>query len=74
MTIRSLLSVLAFALALIAAPELAEACSVCGGGDNERVANSYVNGTIFMSVLPLAVIGGGLFTLRHFLKKSGELD
>lgn len=70
----SRLLLVALALALFAVPELAEACSVCGGGDNERVNDSYVNGTIFMSVLPLAVIGGGLFTLRHYLKKSGELD
>jgi len=64
----------AVSVVLLATPELAEACAVCGGGENERIADSYINGTIFMSVLPLAVIGAGLMTLRHYLKKSGELD
>ena len=61
------------AILWIAVPDAASACPVCGGGDNERVKDSYLNGTIFMSVLPLAVIGAGLLTLRRYLKKHGDL-
>jgi hypothetical protein len=55
----------ALALVLVAAlaPEVAQACSVCTGGDDESVSAAFLAGTILLSVLPLAWIGGVAFWL-----------
>ncbi len=52
------------ALVLIAlfvfVPDLARACAVCGFGEDEsRVA--YIGTTVFLSFLPLVLIGGTVF-------------
>jgi uncharacterized membrane protein YfbV (UPF0208 family) len=48
----------AFALAL---PRLAHACAVCSVLTDERLRKAVFNATVFMSLLPLAVVGLGLW-------------
>jgi hypothetical protein len=47
-----------FALWAAAAPGLARACPVCSAGSNDAGQSGFLMGTIFLSVLPLALIGG----------------
>ncbi len=50
-------------LAVVLAPELAEACSVCfGGRDQSRTA--FIVTTAFLSILPPVLVGGFAFWLR----------
>jgi len=51
------------------APALATACSVCTAGRDEENQAAFLATTVFMSVLPLAVIGTILFVLRRRYKK-----
>lgn len=60
---------LAGALALTLGPSTALACAVCGGGDANRQA--YFDMTIFLSLLPLALIGGMVGTV-WFLYRQAE--
>jgi hypothetical protein len=53
-------------LALVAVPEWADACAVCGAGvddDQSRVAYLITSG--LLSALPLALFGGILLWLRR---------
>jgi len=53
-------------LALVAVPEWAAACAVCGAGvddDQSRIAYLITSGVL--SVLPLALFGGFLLWLRR---------
>ena len=50
-------------LALLALPAVAEACAVCGAADRNRAA--FLGTTIFLSLLPLGMIGGGVLWLRR---------
>ncbi len=51
------------ALAVLLAPELAQACSVCfSGQDQSRTA--FIVTTAFLSVLPLALIAGMALWIR----------
>jgi hypothetical protein len=50
-------------LALLALPAVAEACAVCGAADRNR--NAFLGMTIFLSLLPLGMIGGGVLWLRR---------
>jgi hypothetical protein len=46
-------------------PALALACPVCGGGgDSPRSQAAFFNTTILLSLLPLGMIGGGVWWLR----------
>ena len=52
------------ALLALLTPVVASACAVCGGGtDRERIA--FLISTAFLSLLPLALIFGGLWWLRR---------
>jgi len=35
------------------------ACAVCGGQDDEDTRKAFIDTTIFLSLLPLGLIGGG---------------
>jgi hypothetical protein len=48
----------AVAAALAVAPGLANACPVCGGGANDKTQFGFLVGSILLSVLPLALVGG----------------
>ena len=58
-------------LALVALPELASACAVCGAAvedDQSRVA--YLVTSAVLSVLPLALLGGFLLWLRRQYRRQ----
>jgi cbb3-type cytochrome oxidase subunit 3 len=42
----------------LSAPDVARACSVCTGQDDDSVNAAFLAGTLLLSVLPLAWIGG----------------
>lgn len=46
------------------APALASACAACGGG-TDRMRTAFLISTGFLSLLPLALIFGGLIWLRR---------
>ena len=52
------------AVAALLAPALAQACAVCGGGP-DRMRTAFLISTGFLSLLPLALIFGGLWLLRR---------
>ncbi len=57
-------------LAVLLAPKVAEACSVCfSGQDQARVA--FIASTAFMTALPLLLVGGLVFWLRS---RSREME
>ena len=52
-------------------PAMAAACPVCGfGEDSSRTA--YIATTVFLSVLPLALIGGGIFAIRRLTIRNAR--
>ena len=57
------------ALVLAWAPRAAEACSVCMGGREDENQAAFIATTVFLSVLPLALIGGIVFWLRRRLRE-----
>ena len=58
-------TVIAFVLAFL--PTAAAACPVCGFGEDES-RGAYLGTTVFLSVLPLALIGGFVLFLRRAMK------
>jgi hypothetical protein len=65
--IRRTLAPLVLAIA-VATPRLAAACAVCLGGTGGGTQRAFAIGTLFLSVLPLAVIGGAIWYLRRRAK------
>ena len=63
-TLRSRLSG-ALAAALLLAPHAAQACPVCTGGQKEEVGRAFLVGSLFLSILPLVLIGAGAWWLRR---------
>jgi hypothetical protein len=63
--------VVSFAAGLLAAPRVAQACSVCTGGQKEEVGRAFLVGSLFLSVLPLAVIGALAWWLRRRARAHG---
>ena len=62
---RRALAVFAFALAASAlAPAIARACAVCAGRDESLGWVMFVS-SLALSMLPLALIGGGVWYLRR---------
>ena len=53
------------ALGLWLAPALAQACAVCMGGQEEESQWAFILMTVFMSGLPLAMIGGLAWFVRR---------
>ncbi len=60
------LAVLLLALGLL--PEAAEACSVCFSA-TEQNRTAFIVTTVFLSVLPLAMVGGGIVWLRMRIRR-----
>ncbi len=52
-------------LALALGPELASACAVCSAGRDDESRFAYLMMTIFMSVTPLALLGGLVYWIRR---------
>jgi len=46
-------------------PELAQACAVCGAGQDEDTRLAFILTTAFMTFLPLSMMGGALWWLRR---------
>ena len=65
---RRTLRVLAAAAFALALPHVAHACAVCGALTDERTRKAIFNATVFMSLLPLAAIGLGLW---WFARRAG---
>jgi hypothetical protein len=59
------------AAVLLAAPEAAEACSVCSAAQDDSVREAFLVTTVFLSVLPLLLVGGFAWWLRRRVR---ELD
>ena len=55
----------ALVLALLLAPRASEACSKCLSGRSEATKLAYILTTVFLSVLPLLAIGGGVWWLAR---------
>jgi len=53
------------ASALLLAPRVALACSVCTGGQKAEVNRAFLVGSLFLSVLPLLAAGGAVWWLRR---------
>ena len=71
-THRVMVGIGAALLALL--PALALACPVCGGGgDSPRSQAAFFNTTILLSLLPLGMIGGGVWWLRG-KAQDGEFE
>lgn len=60
-------------LALLAGPELARACAVCGGG-NPANRFTYFASTVGLSLLPLGLFVGGFLWLRQRLADRGRSE
>ena len=48
------------------------ACAVCGVGDKDPTIDAYTSSTAMLSVVPLVAIGGIIFTIYRYVKKSEE--
>jgi hypothetical protein len=58
---------------LLVAPRAAEACAVCTGGRDDETRSAFLLTTLFMSVAPLALVGGFVWWLRRrFHKLAAE--
>ena len=58
----------AFVAVAVATPRLAAACAVCMGGVGGGTQQAFAKGSLFLSVLPLAVIGTAVWYLRRRAK------
>lgn len=57
------------ALAALAMPRLALACAVCSSGRDDETQLAFLIGTIFLSLTPLALIGGVAWALWRRVKR-----
>ena len=56
---------------LLALPDVVDACAVCGAAV-DRNKSAFVGTTILLSLLPLAMIGAGLWWVGRRGKLTGE--
>ena len=62
---RAWLAAIAAGAAALWPPAAAHACAVCTGGGSEESAFAFILMTVFMSGLPLVLIGGVAWFLRR---------
>lgn len=55
---------------LLGLPRAAEACAVCSPAQDEPVREAFLVTTIFLSVLPLFLVGGFAWWLRRRVRES----
>lgn len=56
---------LAVAALVVALPRIAEACAVCFTGRSDETRQAFISTTVFMTGLPLLLIGGVIWWLRR---------
>jgi len=58
------------------APELAQACAVCGAGQQEDTRLAFILTTAFLTFLPLSMMGGAVWWLRRRVRRfeSSQLE
>lgn len=61
-----------FALAVLASPHVAWACTVCGAAEDN--ANTFLMSTLVLSLLPLAMIFGGGYALYYVSQRPELLE
>ena len=66
-TLRSALAT-AFVAIAVATPRLAAACAVCMGGVGGGTQKAFATGSLFLSVMPLAVVGTTVWYVRRRAK------
>ncbi len=54
--------------ALVITPQVASACAVCTAGRDDETVAAFLGTTAFLSVLPLALIGGFVWWLRRRIR------
>ena len=54
------------------ASKLARACAVCMSGREDDVEFAFVATTVMMSILPVAVVGAGLWWVRRRIREMEE--
>ena len=61
------------AVALVAGvlcvPDLAQACAVCGAGQEEDTRVAFIATTAFLTFLPLTMMGGAVWWLRRRVRR-----
>jgi hypothetical protein len=57
---------------VVCSPGLARACAVCGGGANDQTQAGFLAGTLLLSILPLALIGGIALWIRRRARLMAE--
>lgn len=57
---------------LVLAPRIALACPVCMGGRDDETRAAFLVTTLFLSVLPLALIGGVIWWLMRRVRALEE--
>ena len=60
-----LAAVIVIVLAILLAPQLASACSVCMTGKTDEIRVAFIVTTAFLTFLPLGLIGGLVWWLRR---------
>lgn len=71
--VRAVFASAMMALVLYMVPSVARACSVCTAGRDEENQAAFLLSTLFMSLLPLIVIGSVVFFLWRRIQKL-EVD
>jgi hypothetical protein len=67
---RSVAILVAGAVALLGRPELAGACAVCFGGENNDWTGGFLLGTILMLALPPAIVIGAGVAIYRAMKRQ----
>lgn len=61
---------LSFLLLFLSRPLLA--CAVCGQGGQDPTLNAYQGSTALLSLVPLAAMGGIVFTIYKYVKREED--
>ncbi len=48
------------------------ACAVCGQGEKDPTVDAYTGSTAMLSIVPLAAIGGIVFTIYKYVNREEE--
>jgi len=71
MSLRARFASVTAAITAIVLPAAAHACAVCFSG-SPRTRLAFFDTTIFLSLVPLGIIGGGVLWVRRHAKRSAD--